>query len=123
MPHRADRLRAGQETAGGHHHRETHAAPRAPRRDRPQSVDRLGRAAPGESSGAGARRRDAGARARRDEDRLSRVARMSDEEIQPEAASAQPADFSDEQRAPLQETDDDRDPAAYQLTLPSFHGP
>jgi segregation and condensation protein A len=52
---------------------------------------------------------------------------MSDEEIQPEATGAQPADVSDEQRAPdspsLQEPEDERDPAAYQLTLPSFHGP
>ncbi len=52
---------------------------------------------------------------------------MSDEEIQPEAAGAQHVDVSDEQRAPdspfLQEPEDERDPAAYQLTLPSFHGP
>ena len=55
MPHRADRLRRRQEAAGRDHDRDAAADPRAARRDRPRSVDRLGRAARRQPQGARAR--------------------------------------------------------------------
>src|SRR4028119_2211110 len=122
MPHRADRLRAGQEAPGRHRDRVARPDPRPPRRDPARSGHRLGRVAPGESRGTGARGGNAHARARGDEDRLSRVARMSgigDEEKVESGGDAAVTDAPAAAEAP-QVAQEERDESAYKVTLPSF---
>src|SRR5688572_27837273 len=103
MPHRADRLRAGQEAALRDYDRVARADARAPRGDPARSVDRVGHAARRQRQSARARRRDAGTGAQGDADRLARVETMSEEE----KVDVAPGPPMDEER--------EDDSSAYQL--------
>src|SRR5205085_1655523 len=105
VPHRGHRLRRRQEAPRRDHDREAAADARAARGARPRSDDRLGRAARRQPQGPRPRRGDDGAGARGDED-LVRGAAMSEQETQP--------------GLPLAEEENED---AYNVTLPSFHGP
>src|SRR5437762_7704501 len=114
MPRGSHRLRRRQEAPRRDHDREAGADPRASRRDRSRSVDRVGRAARGQPQSARARRGDDGSRTQSGEDRLSRAARMTTmaDEEKPEIGELPGAPLSD-----------DEESNAYKVTVPAFHGP